>query len=287
LAPLTGLDPQSRALALAIGISILLHGVALSIRFGFPEAGRPPATQLDVVLVNSKTRSAPVNPDVHAQANLDGGGNTDQKRRAKTPLPALHAERGDDLALASRKVQELEAQQRQLLSQLQAAKKVITEEPRPEDRHDPAPRRSGVELASSALMFVRQEAQIARNVEEYNQRPRKQFVGARAAEARFALYIEHWRQKVEQIGNLNYPEGARGKVYGSLLLTVSIKADGTIARVDLERSSGYKVLDAAAERIVYLGAPYAKFPPDILTDTDVLVITRTWHFASGDRVFSD
>src|SRR3954471_18677669 len=85
LAPPAGLDPQSRALALAIGISILLHGVALSVRFGFPEARRPAATQLDVVLVNSKTRSAPVNPDVHAQANLDGGGNTDQRRRAKTP----------------------------------------------------------------------------------------------------------------------------------------------------------------------------------------------------------
>src|SRR5262252_7879320 len=109
LAPLAGLDPQSRALALAIGVSILLHGIALSIRFGFPEARRPPATQLDVVLVNSKTHSAPVNPDVNAQANLDGGGNTDEKRRAKTPLPALpRTERGDDLAAAKRRVQELE-----------------------------------------------------------------------------------------------------------------------------------------------------------------------------------
>src|SRR4051794_8852093 len=111
LAP--GLDPRSRALALAIGVSVLLHGVALCIRFGFPDARPPAATQLDVVLVNSKTRSAPLAPDVHAQANLDGGGNTDQRRRAKTPLPVLsHAGRGDDLAQAARKVQELEAQQR-------------------------------------------------------------------------------------------------------------------------------------------------------------------------------
>jgi protein TonB len=288
LAPPAGLDSQSRALALAIGVSVLLHGVALSVRFGFPEAHRPAATQLDVVLVNSKTRSAPLDPDVHAQANLDGGGNTDQRRRAKTPLPVLpHNERGEELTQATRKVQELEAQQRQLLSQLQAEQKVATQDPRPEDRHEPAPRRSGIELASSALMFARQEAQIARSVEEYNQRPRRHFVGARAAEARFALYVEHWRQKVEQIGNLNYPEGARGRIYGSLLLTVSIKADGTVGRIDLERSSGYKVLDAAAERIVNLAAPYAKFPADMLSDTDELVITRTWHFASGDRVFSD
>ena len=71
------------------------------------------------------------------------------------------------------------------------------------------------------------------------------------------------------------------------MLTVSINADGTIAAIDLERSSGYKILDAAAQQIVRLAAPYAKFPPDIRKDTDILVITRTWTFARGDRVYSD
>lgn len=288
LAPFAGLDPGSRALAAALALSVLLHGVVLSLRFGFPDPRHPPATQLDVVLVNSKTRSAPIKPDVQAQADLDGGGNTDEKRRAKTPLPVLqHDERGHDLTQAARKVQALETRQRQLLSQLKAADKVPVQDRRPEETHDPVPRPSGVELASSALMIARMEAQIARNIEEYNQRPRRQFIGARAAEARFALYVEHWRQKVEAIGNLNYPEGARGRIYGSLRLTVSINPDGSVAGVDLERSSGYKVLDAAAERIVTLAAPYAKFPADIRRDTDVLVITRTWHFAPGDRVFSD
>jgi periplasmic protein TonB len=288
LTPFAGLDSHSRALALALSVSVLLHGVALSIRFGFPDGRRPAATQLDVVLVNSKTRSAPLNPDVQAQANLDGGGNTDQKRRAKTPLPVLqHTERGYDLKQATRTVEALETRQRQLLSQLQASEKIVAQDPKPQERHDPVPRPSGAELANSALMIARMEAQIARSLEEYNQRPRRQFIGARAAEARFALYVEHWRQKVEQIGNLNYPEGARGRIYGSLRLTVSINAEGSVVGVDLERSSGYKVLDAAAERIVTLAAPYAKFPPDIRRDTDVLVITRTWHFAPGDRVFSD
>src|SRR4051812_24844314 len=109
LAPVAGLDPHSRALAIAVAISVLLHGIALSMRFGYPDARRPSAAQLDVVLVNSKTRSAPLKPDVLAQANLDGGGNTDQRRRAKTPLPVLpRTERGVDLAQATRKVEELE-----------------------------------------------------------------------------------------------------------------------------------------------------------------------------------
>jgi protein TonB len=146
---------------------------------------------------------------------------------------------------------------------------------------------SGADLAESALIIARMEGQIARQIDEYNKRPRKTFVGARAAEVRYALYVEDWRQKIERIGNLNYPESARGKIYGSLRLTVSINSDGTLAAMDLERSSGYKILDAAAEQIVRLAAPYAKFPPDIRRETDILVITRTWHFARGDKVFSD
>jgi protein TonB len=238
------------------------------------------------VLVNSKTRSKPTQPDVHAQANLDGGGDTDQSRRAKSPLPVLQqTESGVDLSRTQRRVQELEVRQRQLLSQMQSPDRVAAAEPKSQTEAKTQP--SGAELAESALIIARMEAQIARQIEEYNKRPRKAFVGARAAEVRYALYVEDWRQKIERIGNLNYPESARGKVYGSLRLTVSINYDGTVASMDLEQSSGYKILDAAAQRIVQMGAPYAKFPPDIRKDTDILVITRTWHFARGDKVFSD
>ena len=287
-APLAGLDPESRVLAMALSISIVLHAVVLSIHFKLPDTLRRLApSQLEVVLVNSKTRSRPTRPDVHAQANLDGGGNTDLERRAKSPLPVLQSvEPGKDLKEASRRVQELEARQKQLLSQTTLSdRKVVAPEPKPQT--EPKSQVSGAELADSALIIARMEAQIARQIEEYNKRPRKTFVGARAAEIRYALYVEDWRQKIERIGNLNYPERARGKIYGSLRLTVSINSDGTLAAMDLERSSGYKVLDAAAERIVQLAAPYAKFPPDIRTETDILVITRTWHFARGDKVFSE
>jgi protein TonB len=285
--PLSRLDPESRALAMALSISILLHAMVLSIHFKLPDTLRrlAPST-LEVVLVNSKSRTRPTRPEVYAQANLDGGGDTDLDRRAKSPLPVLQpVDPGRDLKEASRRVQELEARQKQLLSQTQSGRKLAAPEAKPQA--EAKSQVSGVELADSALIVARMEAQIARQIEEYNKRPRKTFVGARAAEIRYALYVEDWRQKIERIGNLNYPERARGKIYGSLRLTVSINSDGTLAAMDLERSSGYKVLDAAAEHIVQLAAPYAKFPPDIRMETDVLVITRTWHFARGDKVFSD
>jgi len=285
--PLARLDPDSRALAMALSVSIVIHAIVLSIHFKLPEALRGIApSQLDVVLVNSKTRTKPVQADVLAQSNLDGGGDTELDRRAKSPLPVLQPpERGADLKQATRRVQEMEARQRQLLSQMQSRKEIASAEPEPQA--EVKSQVSGADLAESALIIARMEAQIARQLDEYNKRPRKTFVGARAAEVRYALYVEDWRQKIERIGNLNYPESARGRIYGSLRLTVSINSDGTLAAMDLESSSGYKILDAAAEQIVRLAAPYAKFPPDIRKETDILVITRTWYFAHGDRVFSE
>jgi len=288
--PFSRLDPDSRALATALSISIVIHAIVLSIHFKLPDKLRGIApSQLEVVLVNSKSRSRPADADVLAQSNLDGGGDTDLDRRAKSPLPVLQpAESGADLKQTQRRVQEMEARQRQLLSQMQPARDASSAEPEPQA--EPKSQLSGADLAESAMIIARLEAQVARQIDEYNKRPRKTFVGVRASEVRYALYVEDWRQKIERIGTLNYPDSARGRIYGSLTLTVSINSDGTVAAMDLERSSGYKILDAAAQQIVRLAAPYAKFPPDIRKETDILVITRTWHFARGDRadkVFSD
>src|SRR4249919_3967930 len=112
--PLARLDPDSRALAAALSISIVFHAIVLSIHFKLPEALRGIApSQLDVVLVNSKTQATPTQPEVLAQSSLDGGGDTELDRRAKSPLPVLQPpERGSDLKQATRKVQEMEARQR-------------------------------------------------------------------------------------------------------------------------------------------------------------------------------
>ncbi|MGE5792422.1 MAG: energy transducer TonB [Bacteroidota bacterium] len=279
------------AMQFAILASILVHAAVLSLRFAFPDASRlrsPPQT-LDVILVNSKSATRPAEPQALAQSNLDGGGNTDEDRRAKTPLPATReVARGDDVKRARQKVRDLEAKQRQLLAQAQKAAPPVASEPaKPEPAPEPAKPLSGADLVNSALALARLEAQIARQVEEYNKRPRKTFVGARAAESRFAQYVEDWRLKIERIGNLNYPDGARGRIYGSLRLTISIKPDGSVDDVQIDRPADYRILNDAALKIIRLAAPFAPFPPEIRKDTDLLVITRTWTFAPGDRLFDN
>ncbi|MGE5129335.1 MAG: energy transducer TonB [Sphingomonadaceae bacterium] len=283
-------DPQTRVLYVSVGISLLLHGIVLATHFGFPESlrWRSANEPLEVALVNAKTLDKPVRAEVLAQANLDRGGNTDQDRHAKTSLPVTAPRHpGKDLAAAQRRQRQLELQQRRLLAE---AKKHRVETPttvRSAPASDPTPQLSGRDLADLSLAAMKLQAQIDRRVEEYEKRPRKQFIGARATEYRFAQYEEDWRQKIERIGTLNYPAEARGKLYGNLRLTVTIRPDGTVDSIELDRSSGLKALDRAAFKIVRMASPFAPFPPDIRKDTDLLVITRTWFFGQGDKIWTE
>jgi protein TonB len=232
--------------------------------------------------------SKPTKADILAQANLDGGGNTDAKRRAKTPLPALPKDNATaELAVAAQKVEALEKKSQEMLTRLKSAAAIETPKPTPNAAPDMPELPTATEMMQRTMEAMRLEAQIAKDMDAYQKRPKRRFVGARAEEYRFARYIEDWRLKVEGIGNRNYPEAARAqKLYGSLLLTVGIRADGSIETVVVDRTSGQKILDLAAIRIVEMGGPYAAFPPSISRDTDILYITRTWSFAPGDSLTS-
>ena len=282
---------QDRALGAAIGLSLALHAALLSMHFKFPDGSRSKQqnASLDVVLVNSKTKERPVKADALAQANLDRGGAVEENRRAKTPLPVTEPRQpGKDLAEAQRRQRALEAQQAQLLAQAREAQaRVAPSAQKQPDLENPGTQPSGRDLADLALAAMRLQAQIDRQTEEYNRRPRKKFIGANTAEYRFAQYEEDWRAKVERIGTLNYPAEARGRLYGKLQLTVTIRPDGKVESIELDRSSGLKVLDAAAFKIVRMASPFAAFPPDIKRDIDLLVITRTWFFGQGDKIWTE
>ncbi len=281
---------HDRLLVYALAASIAVHAVALAIRFRPFDIDRlfdrgPP---LEVALVNATSKAKPTKPDILAQANLDGGGNTDADRRAKTPLPVLPKEsRETEAAVATQKVEVLERQARDVLTQREG-----TPVPAPAAAPVEVPERvetpTAQELMQRTLEAMRLEAQIAKEMDAYQKRPKRRFVGAQAEEYRFARYVEDWRLKIERVGNLNYPEAARQlKLYGNLLLTVSIRADGSVENVRIERSSGQRVLDAAAVKIVEMSAPFAPLPPDIRRDTDILHITRTWTFTKGDELRSE
>ena len=282
---------QDRVLGAAIGLSLALHAALLSMQFKFLDASRwkSSSAPIEVVLVNARTKDRPAKADALAQANLNRGGTVEENRRAKTPLPVTEPRQpGKDLAEAQRRQRSLEAQQAELLAKARDAQgRVPASAERQPEIDNPGEKPSGRDLADLALAAMRLQAQIDRQIDEYQKRPRKKFIGANAAEYRFAQYEEDWRVKIERIGSLNYPPEARGRVYGNLRLTVSIRPDGNVESIELDRSSGLKVLDAAAFKIVRMATPFAVFPPDIRRDTDLLIITRTWFFGQGDKIWTE
>ena len=285
--PLIALLKQPLAAALAF--SLVLHVFALfGIGYVLPDPRHAAnlLKPLEVVLVNSKSKSRPAKADALAQSNLDGGGNTPENRRAKSPLPTLADDRQFTPEQAARRVQQLEQEAIRLLALIKSTHSVAQE--KTQKQQPTSERVSGEDLVQRSLAIARLEAQISKDFDAYQKIPRRKFIGARTQEYRFAQYIEDWRIKVERIGNLNYPEAARQKkIYGNLQLTVSIRADGSVESVEVSRPSGHRILDAAAMRIVKLAAPYAPLPPDIRRDTDILSITRTWTFTQADQLQSE
>jgi protein TonB len=290
--PPESLAPTRRAptIGIAIGVSVVLHAVAMMAHFTLG-AGRSTdnGSLLQVALVNAKSASKPAKADILAQANLDGGGNTEKDRRAKTPLPALPRETArQNVAVAAPRAVVQENTTQEMLTQLKSAVVIPTPEPKPLDESERTDSPTANEMMQRTLETMRLEAQIARDMDAYQKIPRRKFIGAQAKEYRFARYVEDWRMKVERVGNMNYPEAARqNRLYGSLILSVSIRADGSIETVEVKRKSGQRILDAAAVKIVEMAGPYAPFPDDIRRDTDILNITRTWTFAKGDELHSD
>lgn len=272
----------------AMIFSIAFHAFALfGIALVLPDPRNAASfTQpLQVVLVNAKSKSKPAKADALAQANLDGGGNTPDDRRAKSPLPAIRDDQQFTPEQIAKRVSQLEEESKRMLTRLKSEHKVAQPELKKQQSDDA---RSGEDLMQRSLEIARLEAQIDKNWDAYQKQPRRKFIGARTQEYRFAQYIEDWRIKVERIGNLNYPEQARRqKIFGSLKLSVAIKADGSVESIEVSKPSGNRILDAAAMRIVKLAAPYAPLPPDIRKDTDILVITRTWTFTSSERLESE
>jgi len=91
------------------------------------------------------------------------------------------------------------------------------------------------------------EMELGEAIAAYSRQPRERFITAATREYKYAAYLDAWRRKVEQVGNLNYPEEARRRgLSGNLILDVALNPDGSVREVSVVRSSGSPVLDQAA-----------------------------------------
>ncbi|WP_455198876.1 energy transducer TonB, partial [Kaarinaea lacus] len=221
-----------------------------------------------------------------AQASQEGGGDTAEKERPSSPVtPVVPTGEAGDVKefVPETTVPTTTEQTRQKVltaenSERKIATGIIAPQTQQNENLTPA------QLLSRSKEIARLSAEIDQTQRVFAHRPKRQYISARTKEYRFASYEEAWRAKVERIGKINFPDEAkRRKLSGSLIMAVTINSDGTIKSINIRQSSGHKILDDGAVRIVRLAAPFSRFPENIRKDTDELVITRTWVFEAGER----
>ncbi len=280
-------------LGLTLFLAVALHMILiLGLSFDLELLVAPeesPLPTMEITLVHSRSDEAPEQADYLAQANQRGGGNSPEKARPSSPnFNPLPVPKEGDAPLTRQAASPREQQEPlpplQMMTAEQAARAVPELE---EERDTPTrpDRPSAAELMESSRELASLDAEIRQLQETLAKLPREKHISASTREYKYAAYMDAWRAKVERIGNLNYPDEAKNReLSGKLLLDVVLNSDGSVRRIDLLRSSGHKILDDAAIRIVTMAAPFAPFPENISKDFDVLHITRTWVFESDHRL---
>ncbi|MBO9480694.1 MULTISPECIES: energy transducer TonB [Gammaproteobacteria] len=278
-----------------LGFTLFMAGVlhvliVLGVTFSFNDKPAPPPT-LEVTLASYQSKEKPKEADYLAQINQQGSGTLDEKA---LPSSDQQAQFQEDTIKEVQPQSQTAAQPEQAVTeqtrittraksqqQVSATDDREKQEPIAVEKDKP---RKHIDLKNEIASL---EAQFHQQRQEFAKRPRiKRLTAASTLQEAGAFYKESWRRKVEKVGNINYPEKARRqKLYGELRLMVAINRDGTLSNVEILDSSGYRVLDDAAVRIVRMASPFAPFD-DTLKSYDIVEIIRTWRFEPGDRLFS-
>jgi len=279
-APGTG---SADRLGVTLLFSLIAHGVlALGLTFDY-EKPAPALPSLDVILVQSANDEKPEKADFIAQATNSGGGTAEKAKRPSQPLssPIPKAVAGiAPVPLENGAPRPQTPTQAEVLTQKRSDFSVHTDTAKPDTPDRVAPVEREIEQRKIEMAKLAQE--IQRETEDYAKRPKRKYISANTKEYEFAAYMRAWVARIERIGNLNYPGDARRQqLHGQLVLTVGLTRNGKVKSVDVIQSSGHKVLDDAAIRIVHLAEPFPALPED-KEKVDELYISRTWQFLPGD-----
>jgi periplasmic protein TonB len=264
--------------------SLLVHGLLL---FGIGityVATRPALPTLDVTLVNVANNDAPDKADFLAQANNKGGGDSDKANRPSQPfsglLPMPTMGTAPQPVEATTPSPQQATDQRMLTTSGNASFAVNSDSAKDARDTTDAANADEANIEQQAAQLA---AEVRKESQAYAKRPHKKYISASTKQYAYAAYMRGWVDRIERVGNLNYPEQAREQnLHGDVILTVGLNRDGSVYSIDVTQSSGHAVIDKAAEAIVRLCAPFPALPPDKSEKVDILYITRTWEFQPGD-----
>lgn len=263
-------------LQLALGVSIAVHAVLLTIRFVDPESFERvfQDTPLEVILVNARANEKPDKAAAIAQTSLAGGGDAD-KGRATSPMPysALTAV-GDDFEEKQRQIDAMHEQQNQLLTQLRQQVAALP----PIDPRLNADNKAHESQEEKRLQLIKMLAEIEKRINEENARPKKRYISPSTKEAVYAVYYDALRRKVEDKGTENFPENKGKKLYGELVMVLTVNHDGRVLATEVVQGSGNRMLDTRAEAIARAAGPYGHFGPAMRNKADQIAVVSRFRF---------
>jgi len=280
-------SPNDR-LGMTIFFALLFHGIViLGITFvSSPSAKQKIPPSLDIILVNTSNSETPEEADYLAQTTQDGGGNSDEKVR-RTDLfsaPTLSKQAGiaQQQSVTQTPVKKQESK-KAYLTQTSSEHKIKTQDKQQnKEKHEQV-----VTPQQKNELAARMAEELSLTFQEYSQRPKEKFLTSRTKEYIAASYMRSWIDKIERLGNADYPDAAiRKKLSGTLILDVVINSDGSLKEINLRRSSGHQILDDAARRIVEMSSPFEAFPANLQKQADIIHITRSWEFQSNHQLRS-
>lgn len=269
-------------LQIALGASIAVHAVLLTVRFVDPERFNRvfQDTPLEVILVNARSNERPDVVKAIANRSLAGGGEL-EKGRATSPLPpSALTELGDAAEDAQRKVEAMQEQQTLLLAQI---KKQLAAMP-PPDPKLPAPGAARAERDEKRKQLVKLLAEIERRINEENARPKKRYISPATREAIYAIYYDMLRRKIEDKGTVNFPELAGKKLYGELTMLLTVNFDGRVMATEVVETSGNLTLDRRAQSIVRGTGPFERFNDAMRRKADQIVVVSRFKFTREETL---
>jgi len=274
-------------LGMTLFLAAVFHGIViLGVTFSIsPPAESESLPTLDVILVQTQTPSEAEDAKYLAQVSQQGGGNSEEQSRPTDLFTAPSLSKNPGMAMTTSQQQQASQKQIEevaLLHQEDSSYSIDTDD----NKQNPN------DVTLKDLQNQNQNSKQARLAHELStqiqnqaEKTRTKYLNSSTREFVPATYMRQWINRVERIGNLNYPDQARReKLSGTLILDVVINADGELVKADLRQSSGHQILDDAARRIVQLAAPYSPFPPKLRQQADVIHITRSWEFLNDSSL---
>ncbi|MBK6925321.1 MAG: energy transducer TonB [Thermomonas sp.] len=276
---------ESERLGATMVLSVLVHAMLiLGIGFAVEDAA-PMMPTLDVILSQTRTALTPKQADFLAQADNQGGGEHDKSSRPTAPQAGPLPRPEDGLAprpLRAQTPTPSPPPETRVVTSRNARQVLPTPQPRQEIEASVLP--PGSEKIDRDIEMARLAAEIQLRSQQYAKRPKRKFVSASTKEYAWAQYLRGWVDRVERVGNLNYPDEARRRRIGGLVvISVAVRRDGSVESTRIIQSSHVPMLDSAALRIVKLSEPFAPLPKT-QDDPDILHVTRTWQFMPGGEL---